>query len=141
MSGRQSGSNDYPLLTLPSHPVGYVAIGSALLTGVIHLFLGQNVFAFSQTMGALFVLNGLGFLGGVGLYLSHYWRQELYIVAAGYALITVLAFFLLRGFSLDAFYVRGALDSIAVVSKVAEGVLAVAVLSLFAQESSAESVN
>jgi hypothetical protein len=80
---------------------------------------------FSQLLGTLFILNGLGFLGGIGLYLSRYWRQELYLVAAGYALVTIIAFFGFRGFSVEAFYMQGNLNPMAVVAKAAE--LAVAV--------------
>jgi hypothetical protein len=113
------------LVSFPSHPIGYVAILAALVTAVIHLFLGPRVMGFSQTLGILFILNGLGFLGGVVLYLSRYWRRELYLVAAGYALVTVLAFFAFQGFGVDAFYNRGGLNQMAVAAKAVELVLAV----------------
>ncbi|AUV82552.1 hypothetical protein C2R22_13650 [Salinigranum rubrum] len=118
-----SGSDS--LVSFPSHPIGYVAILAALVTAVIHLVLGPRVMGFSQTLGILFILNGLGFLGGVVLFLSRYWRRELYLVAAGYALVTILAFFAFQGFGVDAFYNRGGLNQMAVTAKAIELVLAV----------------
>ena len=111
-------------ISLPSHPVGYVAVLATLVTATIHLFLGPRVMGFSQLLGTLFILNGLGFLGGGVLYLSRYWRSELYLVAAGYALVTVLAFFAFQGFGVEAFFNRGSLNQMAVAAKAVELVLA-----------------
>ncbi|SDG35388.1 hypothetical protein SAMN05216218_12615 [Halorientalis regularis] len=80
---------------------------------------------FSQLLGTLFILNGLGFLGGIGLYLSRYWRRELYLLTVAYALVTIIALFAFQGFSVEAFYRQGSLNPMAVVSKAAELVLAV----------------
>ncbi|MEF8791315.1 MAG: hypothetical protein V5A61_14415 [Haloarculaceae archaeon] len=114
------------LVSLPTSPVGYVALLAAVVTGGAHLLLGVQVLGFSQTMGVLFLLNGLGFLGGSLLYVSRYWRPELYLVAAGYAVVTILAFFAVQGVGPGAFYTRaGDLNPLAVVSKAAELVLAV----------------
>ncbi|KYH24101.1 hypothetical protein HAPAU_37440 [Halalkalicoccus paucihalophilus] len=122
------------LFSLPSHPVGYIAVIAAVITGVIHLILGPSVIGFSQTLGILFILNGIGFLGGVALYFSRYWRRELYLAAAGYALVTFLAFFFYGGFGgfLSAFYMMGSLNWNAVGAKVAELILLVSVLYLYA---------
>jgi len=119
---------------LPGHPVGYAAILAAGVTGVLHLVLATQVIQFSQMMAALFVLNGLGFLGGIGLYVSGRWRRELYLVAAGYALVTVLALFVFQGFSVDAFYRQGSLNPVAVVSKGAELLLAASAIVLYSRE-------
>ena len=80
---------------------------------------------FSQLLGILFILNGVGFLGGIGLYLSQYWRREFYLLAVVYALTTIIALFVFQGFSVEAFYMQGSLNPMAVVSKMAELVLAV----------------
>jgi hypothetical protein len=86
-----------------------------------------------QTLGVLFVLNGLGFLGGIAVYVSRYWRRELYLVAAGYAAVTTLALFAFQGFSLDVFRTRnGSLNPMAVDAKAAEAVLVVRSISLYA---------
>jgi hypothetical protein len=119
------------LVDLPSHPVGYIAVLAALATGIIHLLAGPRVMEFSQMMGVLFILNGLGFLGGIALYATRYWRRELYLVAALYALATILALFVFQGFSVEAFYSRGSLNPMAVASKVAELVVLVCGLYLY----------
>lgn len=119
------------LVSLPSHPVGYVAILAAIVTAIIHLLLGPQVMGFSQMLGTLFILNGLGFLGGILLYVSWFWRRELFLVAAGYAVITVLAFFYFQGFGLDAFYMRGNLNPMAVAAKIAELVVAACAVYLY----------
>jgi hypothetical protein len=131
MSAQATGPNTRDsLVSSPSHPLGYVAVTAVVVTGVAHLLLGQRVMGFSQTLGILFLLNGLGFLGGLGLYLSRYWRRELYLVAAGYAVVTIAAFFAFQGLSLDAFYRQGDLNPLAVVTKAAELVLAVVAVYL-----------
>ncbi|AQL41437.1 hypothetical protein BV210_01325 [Halorientalis sp. IM1011] len=86
-----------PLFELPSNPVAYVAVFAALLTGVIHLVLAPQVVGFDPTTALLFALNGLGFLGGLVLFVSRYWRRELYLVAAVYALVTVVAYVVMSG--------------------------------------------
>jgi hypothetical protein len=105
--------------------VGYLAILAALITGILHLFLGPQVLGFSQPLGILFVLNGLGFLAGTGLYLSRYWRRELSLLATAYALVTIIALSIFQGFSVEAFYRQGSLNPTAVASKASELVLAV----------------
>ncbi|AJF24390.1 DUF7475 family protein (plasmid) [Haloarcula sp. KBTZ06] len=127
----QSTQRQDSFFTLPSHPVGYLAIVATLTTAGIHLLLGPQVMGFSQTLGALFILNGLGFLGGVLLYSSRYWRPELYLVAAGYAIVTILALFVFQGFSFDAFYMQGNLNPLAVAAKVAEAILALCAIYLY----------
>jgi len=119
------------LVSLPENPAGYVAILLALVTGVIHLLLGPRVMGFSQTLGILFILNGLGFVGGILVYLTRYWRQELYLVAALYSLATVVAFFAFQGFGVDAFYRQGSLNTMAVVAKVVEVLFAAVTAYLY----------
>ena len=119
------------LLNLPVNPMGYVAILLAAVTGVIHLFLATQMLGFSQTLAILFGLNGVGFVGGILVYLTRYWRREFYLVAAGYALVTVLAFFAFQGFGVDAFYRQGSLNTMAVVSKAVEGLFAVVAAYLY----------
>jgi hypothetical protein len=121
------------LLSLPSSPVGYVAALAALVTGVVHLLASMNAIQFSQTLAVLFILNGVGFVGGLALYLTRYWRRSLFLVAAVYSVVTVLALFVFQGWSLEAFYMGGSLNPIAVVSKVAEAVLAVCAVYLYAR--------
>ena len=122
------------LVSLPGNPLGYLAILLALVTGVIHLLLAPRVIEFSQTLAILFALNGLGFLGGIAIFITRYWRRELYLVAALYALATVLALFVFQGFGADAFYSQGQLNPMAVISKGAEALLAVVAGFLYANK-------
>lgn len=126
-----SGQRDTSLVRLPASPLGYVAILAALLTGVLHLVLAPRVMGFSQTMGILFILNGLGFLGGTLVYVTRFWRTELYLVAALYSVATILALFAFQGFSVEAFYMRGSINPMAVITKAAEAVLAIVTVYLY----------
>lgn len=115
----------------PSNPVGYIAILMALITGVLHLVASTNAIEFSQVLAILFVLNGLGFLGGAALYLTRFWRRSLYIVAAAYSIVTILALFPVQGWGVEAFYMEGNLNPLAVITKAAEAVLAVCAIYLY----------
>lgn len=122
MSGETATSRgSESLLRLPSNNVAYVAILAALVSAAIHLLLAPRVMGFSQMTGVLFYLNGLGWIGGVLLYLSRFWRRELYLVAAGYAVVTIVAFFAMSG----------RINQLSIASKVAEGVVAVTAAYLY----------
>ena len=125
---RQSDS----ILAWPANPIGYVAILMALITGVIHLVATTRAIEMSVVLAVLFVLNGLGFLGGAALYLTRFWRRWLFLVAAVYSLVTILALFPFRGWGIEAFYMNGSLNPIAVITKVVETVLAVVSVYLYA---------
>ena len=117
----------------PDNALGYVAIIAAIVTGALHLLAVTRAIQFSQTLAILFALNGLGFLGGIGIYLTRYWRRSLFLVAAAYSIVTILALFAFQGWSIEAFYMGGSLNPIAVISKLAEAVLAIAALVLYSQ--------
>jgi len=125
------GQSQQSLLNLPSNALGYVAVLAALVTGVLHLVLAPRVLGFSQMMGILFILNGLGFVGGLLVYLTRFWRREFYLVAAVYSVVTILALFVFQGFSIEAFYMQGSINPMAVITKVAELVLAVVAVLLY----------
>ena len=125
------GQSQQSLLNLPSNALGYVAVLAALVTGVLHLVLAPRVLGFSQLMGILFILNGLGFVGGLLVYLTRFWRREFYLVAAVYSVVTILALFVFQGFSIEAFYMQGSINPMAVITKVAELVLAVVAVLLY----------
>ena len=113
-----------PLVRTPSNAVAYVAIFAALVSAAIHLYLAPRVMGFDRMQGVLFYLNGLGFVGGVLLFLTRYWRRELYLVAVAYALATIVAFFVMGGPG----------NPLAVASKAAEAVVAVAAAYLYLSE-------
>ncbi len=112
------------IVSLPDSAVAYVAVLGALVSAGIHLALAPRVIGFSQTTGILFYLNGAGWLGGVAVLLSRFWRRELYLVAAGYAAVTVVAFFALGG----------QVGTASVASKLAEVVVAVTAGYLYTAE-------
>lgn len=120
------------ILAWPTNPIGYVAILMALVTGVIHLVATTRAIEMSVVLAVLFVLNGLGFLGGAALYLTRFWRRWLFLVAAAYSLVTILALFPFRGWGIEAFYMNGSINPIAVISKATEAVLAVVSVYLYA---------
>ncbi|MEF8808370.1 DUF7475 family protein [Natronomonas sp.] len=121
------------LFNRPSDPIGYVAVLAALVTGVLHLLASTNAVQFSLVLGVLFVLNGLGFIGGAMLYLTRYWRRWLFLVAALYAVATILALFPVQGWGVEAFYMNGSLNPLAVVTKAAEAILAVSAVYLYSK--------
>ena len=132
--GATSNTTTASTLNKPDSAVGYVAILMALITGILHLLAATNAIQFSQLLGILFILNGLGFLGGIGLYLTNYWRNELFIVAAVYSVVTILALFVFRGWTVEAFYMQGTINPVAVITKAAEAILAVCAMYLYAAE-------
>jgi len=124
---RQSDS----LVEWPSNPVGYVAILMALITGIIHLVATTRAIEMNVVLAVLFVLNGLGFLGGAALYLTRFWRRWLFLAAAAYSLVTILALFPFRGWGIEAFLMDGSIHPIVTITKVAELVLAVVSIYLY----------
>ncbi|MFB6159678.1 MAG: hypothetical protein ABEJ61_00700 [Haloferacaceae archaeon] len=73
----------------------------------------------------LFYLNAAGWVGGVVVFFSRAWRRELYLVAAGYAVVTIVAFFAMSG----------RLNAMSIASKVAEAVVALVAAYLYTAES------
>jgi len=116
----------------PENAAGYLGVLTALTTGLMHLFLTPGAFeAAGTTGGVLFILNGVGFVGGTGLYLSKYWRTELFLVAAIYALASILAMFMVHGWGVEAFYRDGSIAQWAILVKTAEAILIGCSLSLY----------
>ena len=112
------------LLSLPSNNLAYLAALAALVSAAIHLFLAPQVMGFDRTTGILFYLNAVGWIGGVILFVTRYWRRELYLVAAGYAVLTIAAYFA----------TGGPANPMAIASKVAEAVVAVVAGYLYMSE-------
>lgn len=126
-----------PLHRHSRHLLGYACVVLAATAGVVHLALVPNVLGISPVLAVLFALNGLGYVAGIALYLSRYWLPELYVLAALYAVVTILAFFAFNDWALvSAFYVQGTLNPLAVLSKVAEALLAVSTLWLYVKTGS-----
>ena len=103
---------------------------------MIHIIAITNAIQFSQTLAILFALNGAGFFGIVALYFTRFWRPELYIATALYALATIIALFLFPevNFSPEVFYRNGSLNPIVVVSKAVEAGIVFCAVYLYSQE-------
>lgn len=119
-----AASESRSLLSLPSNNLAYIAVIAAVATAVIHLYLAPMVMGFDSTTGILFYLNAVGWIVGVALFFTRYWRRELYLVAVGYAVLTIVAYFAMGGPT----------NPMAIASKVAEAVVAVVAGYLYAAE-------
>jgi hypothetical protein len=106
---------------LPSGIVPYVAILGALASTSVHLSLAPMILQFNSTRGILFVLAGLGFIGGIAVYLTKYWRREFYLVAIAFALAQIIAWAVMSG----------RVNDMAIISKGGEAVFAVAAAYLY----------
>lgn len=122
MSTNSSTTNARSVFTgLPSGIVPYVAILAALASTYVHLSLAPMIMEFDQMQAVLFVLAGLGFIGGIAVYLTKYWRREFYLVAIAFALAQIAAWVVMSGPA----------NQMAIISKVSEGVFAVAAAYLY----------
>lgn len=109
---------------LPSGIVPYAAIFAALVSAGIHLWLAPVVMAFDTVQAILFVLAALGFIGGIGVFLTRYWRREFYTVAILFAFAQIIAYFVLGGPP----------SNLAIASKTAESVFIVAAAYLYVND-------
>lgn len=130
METNQTATRD-SLFSRPSNPIGYLAVLMALITGVLHLVASTNAIELSVVLAALFILNGIGFLVGAALYLTRFWRRWMFVAAALYAIVTILALFPVQGWGVEAFYMEGNLNPLAVITKAAEAVLALCAIYLY----------
>jgi len=106
-----------PLITgLPTGIVPYVMIVAALVSAAIHLRLAPVVIAFNTMQAVLFVLASLGFIGGIVVYATRYWRREFYLLAGLFALAQIIAYFVMGGPT----------STMAIASKAAEAIVVIA---------------
>jgi hypothetical protein len=106
---------------LPSSSVAYIAIVAALVSAAIHLWLAPVVLGFAPTQAVLFVLAGLGWIGGIIVFLTRYWRREFHLVAIVFALAQLIAFVMLDG----------PLNPMGITAKTAEAVFVIAAAYLY----------
>jgi hypothetical protein len=111
---------------LPTGIGPYVAIVAALVSAAIHLWLAPVLLSFAPTQAILFVLAGLGWIGGILVFLTRYWRRSFYIVAIVFALAQLIAFVVLNG----------PLSPMAITAKAAEAVFVVTAVALYMQTQS-----
>ncbi|MDS0295926.1 DUF7475 family protein [Halogeometricum luteum] len=122
MASQSTAASESSLLSLPSNNLAYIGVVATLVSALIHLYLAPTVMGFDPTTGVLFYLNALGWLVGVALFFTRYWRRSLHLVAAGYAVLTIVAYFAMGGPT----------NPMAIASKVAEAVVALVAGYLYA---------
>lgn len=72
----------------------WIAVGLAIITGVIHLALGVMFFPGIQPVA--FLLAGLGFFGAVVLFLLGYRRRLLYLVGILFVALQIVLYLLIN---------------------------------------------
>lgn len=72
----------------------WIAVGLAIITGVIHLALGVMFFPGIQPVA--FLLAGLGFFGAVVLFLLDYRRRLLYLVGIPFVALQIVLYLLIN---------------------------------------------
>ena len=78
---RESGAT---LGTNPRGNLARIAIALAALTGLIHVYVGI-------TRGRVsLLLAGLGFFGGIGVFLAGYWPGLIFLAGIGYVLLQIV---------------------------------------------------
>ncbi|WP_122090874.1 DUF7475 family protein [Halalkalicoccus subterraneus] len=123
-------ATDPPLITgIPTGIVPYVMITAALISAAIHLWLAPVVIEFDTMQAVLFVLASFGFIGGIVVYASRYWRREFYLLASLFALAQLIAYFVMGG----------PVNAMAIVSKAAEAIVVLAAGYLYVTAESVRS--
>jgi hypothetical protein len=123
-------SSGFSIQTESLGGVHWVAIGAALVSGIIHLVLGVS-FAPSG-LGISFLLAGLGFVGAVVLVLVNYRRRLVYAVGIPFTAIQIVLWYYIN-------YVAGPrslpnIGTLDAIDKLAQVVLIVLLVVLYRQE-------
>ena len=84
----------------------WAVIGLALLTGVIHLYVGMLA---DPGFAPAFYAAGVGWFLGAAVFLTSFWRRWMYLLAAAYAVVQI-GFWVLSGFQ---FLTVGVVDKLA----------------------------
>ena len=105
----------------------WLAVAMALVSAVVHLVLGIGFLP--HWMGVLFILAAGGFVGAVALLLVGYRRRVLYLVGIPFVGVQIVGWYVVnRPAGL------GSLSGAAIVDKVAQVVLIVALVVLLTRE-------
>ncbi|WP_135303034.1 DUF7475 family protein [Haloarcula amylovorans] len=118
---QSTATRETGLVRFPPNSIAYVAALGALVSAAIHFLLAPGIMGFNQTIGILFYLNGAGWIAGLLVFFSRYWRRKLYLVAAAYAVVTLVAFFVMSG----------RFNTMSILSKLAEAAVAVTAVYLY----------
>ncbi|ADJ13505.1 DUF7475 family protein [Halalkalicoccus jeotgali] len=106
-------------------PIHWLAIALAAISGLIHLLLAVifPVLPFQVS----FVLAGLGFFGGIALVLVGYRRRLIYAIGVPFTAVQIVLWYLVVGPTL------GSLDTIDAIDKLAQALLIVLLVALYAR--------
>ncbi|MFC7009741.1 DUF7475 family protein [Halalkalicoccus salilacus] len=116
-STTRTATTESPLITgIPTGIVPYILIGAALVSAAVHFWFTPVVIEFDTIQAILFVLAGLGFVVGIIVYATRFWRREFYLLAALFAFAQILAFFVMGG----------PVNTMAIASKTAEVIVVLA---------------
>jgi succinate dehydrogenase/fumarate reductase cytochrome b subunit len=111
--------------SLPS--VAWVGIAAAVVTGLVHLYLGVR--QVPSQLGISFVLAGLGFIGAVALVLVGYRRSTVYLVGVPFVLIQIVLWYYINFVGESASF-PGGVGTLGAVDKIAQVVLLVVLVRL-----------
>ena len=109
----------------------YLGIALALLSGVIHLFLGVNFLP--ETLGVAFLFAGVAFLLGAGGVLRNYRRRLLYQLGIPFILGQIVLWYFLN-FAAGEKSFPGDVGGIGAVDKLAQVALIVVLVVLLQRE-------
>lgn len=107
--------------------VVWVGIAVAVVSGLIHLFLGVR--QLPSGLGISFVLAGLGFLGAVALVLVGYRRSTVYLVGVPFVLVQIVFWYYVNFVGESASF-PGDVGTLGAVDKIAQVVLLVVLVRL-----------
>jgi len=107
--------------------VVWVGIAAAVVSGLIHLFLGVR--QVPSGLGISFVLAGLGFLGAVALVLVGYRRSTVYLVGVPFVLVQIVLWYYVN-FAGESASFPGDVGTLGAVDKIAQVVLLVVLVRL-----------
>jgi len=110
----------------------YLLTGLALLTGLIHLYLGVLI-GFTHSLGLSFTLAGLGFLAGTAAVLMDYRRKLVYLLGIPFTAGQIVLWYWINQPDLGVF-LRGR-PLIDFIDKVAQVGLLVLLIYLYRSES------
>lgn len=112
-------------------PLHWAAVVLAAVTGLVHLALGvSNI---GTPMGVSFLLAGLGFVVGIGLFLRGYRRRLLYLLGIPYT-VTQIVLYVAFNWPNVVFLADGGVYMVGVVDKVVQMLLVATLAVLYRRE-------
>jgi hypothetical protein len=111
----------------------WVGVLAAVVSGVIHLFLGVAFFGRGPGLAVAFLLAGLGFLGAVVLVLLDVRRRAVYAVGIPFTAVQIVLWYYLNFVTLGRSF-PGDVGTLGAVDKIAQVVLIAVLVVLLRRE-------